>query len=458
MDLVRSCYLTDMRLWGPDQPPVPVQWMWAPKGAALYSGPTPFRSVPWLWEKESRGPFDYLGVQGAYSKGKDTVGYPGDMVHGPDEAWQNGGTLGVTPPLLTLEDGALPECEPPGVPAFLRRKGGIGFGGTAYEPGLVRAQMRGSIGFGGSAFERCTAVGGGGAVQLAGGGIGFGGTGFQLGFMGAQMRGGIGFGGAAYEICRPAGGGCGFMEGNGGIAFGGQSGFIQPSNMVPSGGIAFGGSASQGGGGGGPVSWHELGTATTGGSTAPGLTLPGLTVPAGSLLVVKAFTDRSSITGVTFGGVAMSPSVSEEIGVSGGTLAVFTLATAGSGDLVLALPSNGRACLIAEYITGLSHLTVDEFHVANGTNNSPAINDTYPDAVPAALTTVFGLKNEEGVFAWGTFGTDQTLNKQVSADAVNLKIGLEDANSITIHATSYGGGVEGMTGSPSWAAITCSFT
>lgn len=132
MDYLRSCFTTEMYLWGKDRPPVPVRWFFAAPAAKMFPHATTFGSVDWSMDKGYHDVDDLLGLRGAYSKGEDLVGYAGTNFHGPPEAYIDGGT-DETPELLTAEDGSLPECAR--LPGLYSAVGGQAQGGTAAQGG-----------------------------------------------------------------------------------------------------------------------------------------------------------------------------------------------------------------------------------------------------------------------------------------------------------------------------------
>ena len=152
MDFVRTFYRTEMHLWGPGQPPVPVRWMRADPNAKAYPHPHLWHSIDWQNEGLERIPREPLGVRGEYDRGVPPFAYPGQEVHGPDSAFQGYGQVGKDPDLITDEEGALFECRPPNVSApVLHADGGAKQGGETYFDHSGTLKSKGGQKQGGSA-------------------------------------------------------------------------------------------------------------------------------------------------------------------------------------------------------------------------------------------------------------------------------------------------------------------
>jgi len=147
MDLIRSCHSTTMKLWGPEGPDVPVKWFFTTPGAAVFSGPCAFRCVNWAQNGGRNEAVALLGPRGAWFNGRDIVGYPGDNFHGPAEAFERGGIVGVDEEMTTNALGALDACM--GEEPMEFAIGGLRLGGSCPVVVRLAVQMQGGIKVGG---------------------------------------------------------------------------------------------------------------------------------------------------------------------------------------------------------------------------------------------------------------------------------------------------------------------
>lgn len=114
MDMARHCCRASMKLWADSDELTPGYWFRAEPGAEVLEGLSPFRKRS-TWDAD-RKPWDPLGEQPTgysdYSKGENTLGYPGTSDCGDSDAFRAGGIHGVHEPLTTEADGSLACCFP----------------------------------------------------------------------------------------------------------------------------------------------------------------------------------------------------------------------------------------------------------------------------------------------------------------------------------------------------------
>jgi hypothetical protein len=111
MDLVRSCYASDMAPY-PDRPDVTIagQWHFCPPGARVLPFPTSFCSAEW----DADGtPAIGLGEQpprGAYTKGPLVPAFQGRHFCGRANTWLNGIPFAEASPGLPIDGQGIPLC------------------------------------------------------------------------------------------------------------------------------------------------------------------------------------------------------------------------------------------------------------------------------------------------------------------------------------------------------------
>lgn len=126
MDLLRSCYTTQMR-FTPGGEPQRVRWYFCPPGARLFPGEHSFSSLNWtkqdtLPDEDDGAIGEVIGARRTYGKGKAPAGVTGQSVCGPVDWYREGAPL-TAPPLERRADGLAICCLPGGF------RGGIGMGG-----------------------------------------------------------------------------------------------------------------------------------------------------------------------------------------------------------------------------------------------------------------------------------------------------------------------------------------
>lgn len=112
MDTIRRGFRTEMYLWGPDQPPVPVRWHRCHPDAQTFPEGHIWHSITWQQQGGHNERIGLLGPRGAYDKGKDHVGYRGVEYHGPLRCYQDHAIWGEDEQMLTGEDGSIGACRP----------------------------------------------------------------------------------------------------------------------------------------------------------------------------------------------------------------------------------------------------------------------------------------------------------------------------------------------------------
>lgn len=110
MDTIRRGFVTEMYLWGPDEPPVPVRWHRCHPDAKTFTEGHIWHSITWQQQGGHNERIDLLGPRGAYDKGKDHVGYRGAEFHGPLRLFQEPAVLGEDVQMVTGVDGSIAEC------------------------------------------------------------------------------------------------------------------------------------------------------------------------------------------------------------------------------------------------------------------------------------------------------------------------------------------------------------
>jgi len=111
MDLIRSAYVTKMKLWADSDEEVEVRWFFADADAKWAPGPHPFGSW-WTWDRKDGVEPGPLGEQRyvRYDRGANDLGYGGSHHCGSDAAFRGGGVHGVDSVITTNADGGADCC------------------------------------------------------------------------------------------------------------------------------------------------------------------------------------------------------------------------------------------------------------------------------------------------------------------------------------------------------------
>lgn len=110
MDLLRSCYSTEMRFWTDNALSIPVKWFWCDPGAKIFPDHHLFGSGNWASDRFNwDGPGEVLGAKRPYSKGEFIAGLLGEHFCGPVKGFTEG-TVFPGVPLITGPDGVCACC------------------------------------------------------------------------------------------------------------------------------------------------------------------------------------------------------------------------------------------------------------------------------------------------------------------------------------------------------------
>jgi streptogramin lyase len=94
MDLIRSCYTTDMRLYTDSDQTTAVRWFFADENAKLFPGPTRFNSLNWSsdhWRAD--GPGEVMGAIRTYSRGEPARFQTGQRFCGTLDQFRDGASI-----------------------------------------------------------------------------------------------------------------------------------------------------------------------------------------------------------------------------------------------------------------------------------------------------------------------------------------------------------------------------
>lgn len=118
MDLVRSCYKTEMRFFNDDDLAIKVRWFFCVEGAQIFPFHTLFGSGNWASDRFNwPGPGEVLDAPRIWDPGEPIEGLDGQHYCGPDLSYAEGTEYpGV--PLNALPDGRCACCAPVPTPCF----------------------------------------------------------------------------------------------------------------------------------------------------------------------------------------------------------------------------------------------------------------------------------------------------------------------------------------------------
>lgn len=111
MDLLRSCYETEMRFWSDSSLSIPVRWFFADADAKIFPGHHRFASGNWASDRDNwPGPGEVLGAPRTWSNGNLIGNLPGRKFCGPRAAFEDGASL-ADPALYAGENGVACCCK-----------------------------------------------------------------------------------------------------------------------------------------------------------------------------------------------------------------------------------------------------------------------------------------------------------------------------------------------------------
>lgn len=91
MDVLRSCYRTEMKFWSNSDVAIPVRWYWCKPGAKVFPGHHRFGSGNWASKRENwPGVGEVLGVPRPWDRGEPLPLVTGQQQCGSLETFENG--------------------------------------------------------------------------------------------------------------------------------------------------------------------------------------------------------------------------------------------------------------------------------------------------------------------------------------------------------------------------------
>lgn len=114
MDVLRSCYSANMKLWQDRDELTPVRWFFCKPDAETFEPMSSFRSLKtWSRDSDREGMVGEVQEYRPYDTGSNPLGYEGVRHCGSELAMREGGKSGLNPIITTLASGNAACCRTP---------------------------------------------------------------------------------------------------------------------------------------------------------------------------------------------------------------------------------------------------------------------------------------------------------------------------------------------------------